>query len=133
MHLFIVDDSEPMRRSLKAMMGDIPGLEIVGEAAGVSEALNGIRATRPDAVILDIHLANGSGLDVLKSIRAQRWRPRVLVFTQYAGPYIRQLLLREGADHFFEKSKDEESLTACLLSLIRGADGGSGHRPDQLS
>lgn len=117
MKIFIVDDSEILRRSLKSMLNDIPGIDISGEAESVQEGVQGILSTRPDAVVLDIRLADGSGLDVLKSVRTHNSSTVFIIFTNYPAPQYRELFLKEGAAYFFEKAAEEEMLMRCVLSM----------------
>jgi DNA-binding NarL/FixJ family response regulator len=62
--LFLVDDHRLFLAGVRAEMGD--GVEIVGEASDVETAVEGIRATRPDVVLLDVHLPDGTGGRVIK-------------------------------------------------------------------
>ena len=120
MKILIVDDSEPLRSSLKGLLRDLPGAELVGEAAGVHQAVSRILEAQPDVVILDIRLPDGSGLEVLKTVRSRAPATRFIVFTGCPADPYKQLLLNEGAAHFFEKSIDEEKLMGCLQALLEG-------------
>jgi two-component system response regulator DevR len=120
MKVFIVDDSELLRRSLKTMLNDLPGADIVGEAADVGRAVSRILEAQPDVVILDIRLPDGSGLEVLKTVRSRAPATRFIVFTGCPADPYKPLLLNEGAAYFFEKSIEEEMLMGCLQSLLEG-------------
>lgn len=104
MKVFIVEDSDIVRERLAAMLGETKGLEVIGTAAGAREAVGALRRLRPDAVILDLQLAEGSGFDVLKSIRQDRPGLLVLVFTNHASLQHREKCMVEGADYFFDKA-----------------------------
>ncbi|GAB3961833.1 response regulator transcription factor [Actinoallomurus acanthiterrae] len=62
----LVDDHQMFRSGVKAELGD--SVEIVGEAGDVDEALEVIAATRPDVVLLDVHLPGGGGVEVLRRV-----------------------------------------------------------------
>ncbi|TNY38731.1 LuxR C-terminal-related transcriptional regulator [Thermomonospora catenispora] len=62
----LVDDHQMFRTGVKAELGD--GVEVVGEAGDVDEAIRVITATRPDVVLLDVHLPGGGGLEVLRRL-----------------------------------------------------------------
>ncbi|SEG34623.1 DNA-binding response regulator, NarL/FixJ family, contains REC and HTH domains [Thermomonospora echinospora] len=62
----LVDDHQMFRTGVKAELGD--GIEIVGEAGDVDEAVRVISATRPDVVLLDVHLPGGGGIEVLRRL-----------------------------------------------------------------
>ena len=65
MRVFIVDDSSVIVERLTLLLEDIPGVELVGHAADVPQAIQGLLETTPDALVLDLHLPGGTGLDVL--------------------------------------------------------------------
>ena len=69
MNVFIVEDATKTRKELTNLLDDEKGFAVVGEAASLREALVGIKAILPEAVILDISLPDGSGVEVLKFIR----------------------------------------------------------------
>ena len=73
--VFLVDDHAMVRAGVRAELGD--DVDVVGEAADVPTAVEGIRATRPDVVLLDVHLPGGGGRAVLETLRAElpdvRW------------------------------------------------------------
>ena len=81
----LVDDEEPARERLRAMLADYDDLEIVGEACDGQEAVETIDALRPDVIFLDIQMPGLSGLEVAASLTPPR--PRVVfctAFDQYA-------------------------------------------------
>jgi len=65
---FVLEDSLPIRERLAQTIRDIAGAEIIGEAGPVGDAINGIGPTHPGAVILDLQLEDGSGLEVLRAV-----------------------------------------------------------------
>ncbi len=102
----IVDDSRIVRERLIAMLNELPGVEIVGQAASVPEAIETIRRLMPDTVILDIRMPGGTGLDVLRDIKQLDPAPLVIVLTNYAAPAYREKCRQAGADFFFDKSTE---------------------------
>jgi two-component system response regulator DevR len=67
--VFIADDSLIVREHLVTMLDELAGIEIVGQAGTVTEAISAIRILQPDVVILDIRMPGGSGIDVLENIK----------------------------------------------------------------
>ncbi len=104
--VFLVEDSPVIRARLAALIRTIEGAALVGEASTVGGAIDGIRSTHPSAVILDLQLEDGSGLDVLKAVRA--WAPalHVAVLTNYATDQHRRACMDAGAEFFLDKSSD---------------------------
>lgn len=59
-----------MRRGVTNVLTTVPGFHVVGEAATIEQSLTGIRTTRPDVVVLDTRLRDGSGIDVCRVVRS---------------------------------------------------------------
>lgn len=106
MNLFIVEDSIPVRERLVRTIEDLPGLAIVGTAEDVPAAIEGLTSFPPDALILDLQLPSGSGLQVLRAIRERLPRLRVIVMTNFAAEPYRRASLAAGAEVFLDKSAD---------------------------
>lgn len=104
--VFLVEDSAAIRARLAATVRAIAGAELVGEAGTVGAAIDGIRATHPGAVILDLQLEDGSGLDVLKAVRPAASELHVAVLTNYATDQHRRACMEAGAEYFLDKSSD---------------------------
>jgi CheY-like chemotaxis protein len=113
--VLVVDDSVLVRRRLVLLLEDLEGDVVVAEATDTPEALEALRWTRPDVVILDLNLPGGSGFDVLRDIRKHPEPPLVMVFTSHGEEPYRRRSLEEGADFFFDKGQD----LAQLLTVVR--------------
>jgi DNA-binding NarL/FixJ family response regulator len=100
----IVEDSDAVRERLSAMLTETAGVEVVGTASGAKEAITIVRERRPDVVVLDLQLSDGSGLDVLKRIRQDGPEPLVMILTIHASAQFRERCLKAGADYFFDKA-----------------------------
>ncbi len=119
MTVFLVEDSSLLRERLQAMLAAIPGLRAVGHASGAKEAIGAILAARPDAVVLDIHLAEGNGFDVLRGLRAAAFAPAIYVLTNYPLEGYRQTAQRLGARGFFDKSNEIDQLRDALAAGLK--------------
>jgi len=119
MMIFIADDSDLMRERLTALLTEIEGVEVIGQARTVADAIEGIRALSPDFVILDIQMPGGSGIDVLKAVKQYAHPPLVMMFTNHAQPQYRDKCIEWGADFFLDKSREFESLAPICESLIK--------------
>jgi DNA-binding NarL/FixJ family response regulator len=118
MTVFLVEDAPLLRERLQALIAAIPGALCVGHAAAAAAALESILALRPDVVVLDIHLAEGNGFDVLRGLRAARFEPCVFVLTNYPSEAYRQAAERLGARGFFDKSHEVERLRDEIGKLL---------------
>lgn len=81
--VFLVDDHEIVRRGIAELIDHELDLEVVGEAGTVHQAIGRIPATRPDVVVLDVHLPDGSGIDLCRSIRSMDPDISCLMLTAY--------------------------------------------------
>ncbi|MDP4174465.1 MAG: response regulator transcription factor [Bacteroidota bacterium] len=104
--VFISDDSPVVRTRLANMISDIEGISLIGEATNVEDSIKKIDELKPNAVILDICMPGGSGIDVLKEIKKRHPSVIVIVLTNYPFPQYRKICLDAGADYFFDKSND---------------------------
>jgi len=98
----IVDDHAIFRAGVRAGLADLT--EIVGEAAGVEEAIATITATRPDVVLLDVHMPDGGGIAVLRGIRGSCPESRVLALSVSDAPEDVIELIRAGARGYVTKT-----------------------------
>ena len=94
---------------------------MVGESGEVKEATDAILVQKPDVVLLDIHLFNGNGIDVLQRLKKENPAPAVIILTNYPYPQYRQKCLEAGADFFFVKSTEFDQVVPALKQLIQQA------------
>jgi DNA-binding NarL/FixJ family response regulator len=98
------------------MIASIPGAALVGHAADAAGAIAGIVAARPQAVVLDLRLADSNGFDVLRAVRERLPEIDFYVLTNFANEAYRQMAQRLGARGFFDKSNEFEQLHAALVT-----------------
>lgn len=104
MNVFIVEDSEVMRESLRSMLSEFHDVRITGYAADEAGAIEHVNALLPDVVILDLNLLSGSGIAVLKNIKKNHAGIKVMVLTNCNGELYVDACKRANADYFFDKS-----------------------------
>ena len=117
MNLFIVENSNYLRERLIRLVGQRKGIRVVGHAATAREAVDSIRQVRPDVVLLDIRLDQGSGLDVIKQTKTRGQPPIFVVLTNYAYSQYRDRFLQYGAEYFFDKSQELDVMLQALDTL----------------
>ena len=116
MKVFLVEDAPLLRERLETLIASVPGARVVGHAAAAKEAVEAILRERPDVVVLDIHLAEGNGFDVMRGLRAAAFAPEIHVLTNYPLDGYRQSAERLGARGFFDKSHQFDALRAVLAA-----------------
>jgi DNA-binding NarL/FixJ family response regulator len=124
MRVFLVDDSSVVIERLEDLLGEVPGLEVLGSAGEVLKATESILQLRPDFVVLDLHLHDGPGLEVLKAVKTIRPQTIFLVCTSFSYPQYRERCFLEGASFFLDKSTEFEKLPEILSTLIKTAAEG---------
>lgn len=103
-----------MQDVLQIILGGMHWIQLVGVAATSAEAIRCFEETRPELVIIDLVLREGSGFEVLNHIRARKSACRVLVFTSHDGEPFRSRCLQAGADAFYSKSRQHRELVEVL-------------------
>jgi DNA-binding NarL/FixJ family response regulator len=118
MKVFIADDSTAVLERLADLLQEVPGVGIVGRASDVPQAIRSIPETNPDAVILDLQMPGGSGLEVLRAIRRTHPSLCVLICTNYPYPQYRDECMAAGANFFLDKSAEFEKIPVIFRELI---------------
>lgn len=118
--LLLVDDHPIVREGLRAYLALQPGLVVVAEAAGVSEALARIEETEPDLVLLDVKLEGENGLSLLAELCRTKDAPKVLFLTSFLDEdYLREAL-RLGAAGYLLKRAGQGALLDGVRAALRG-------------
>jgi two-component system response regulator DesR len=102
--VFLVEDSRLVRERLETLLAGVS--QSAGYAEAADEAIEAILATRPDAVVLDLQLARGNGIDVLRALRERAPEIAVYMLTNFPVPHYRRLAAELGARGFFDKSTE---------------------------
>ena len=131
MKVFIADDSALVRERLAALISEIEGVEVVGQAEDAPEVLEGIQQLRPDVVILDIRMPGNNGIQVLEAIKRSTAAPVVIMLTAFPYPQYRKKCLEAGAEYFFDKATEFEQVAEVLKKSkrSRGEPGSILSRP----
>lgn len=118
--LLLVEDSRLLTERLLEIVADIEGVQAVGAVETESEGVEAVRSGRPDIVLLDLRLREGTGFGVLRYINSlEGQRPSVIVLTNYALPHYRRQAELLGARHFLDKSAEFDRIPG-LIGQMRG-------------
>jgi len=118
--VLIVDDHPIVRQGLRRMIDPEPDLMVCGEAQNEREARSAIRELEPDIVIVDISLAQGDGLELVRDVHAQRPDLPMLVLSMHDEMIYAERLLAAGASGYIMKQAASDQL---LIALRRVLDG----------
>ena len=117
--VFLVEDSAPVAQRIEEMLVAIEGVRTVGSAARADDAIRDILDLRPDAVLCDISLAQGTGFDVLRALRERAPDVEVYMLSNFATEPYRRLAARLGARDFFDKSTELVRLRDAVAERAR--------------
>lgn len=120
LRLLIVDDQPIIRRGLAMMLAEEPGIEIVGQAADGIEAIELALSTRPDVVVMDLHMPRASGVVATREITAQLPATRVVVLSTYDHDELVFDAIKAGAQAYLLKDACEREVLETVRSVHRG-------------
>ncbi len=114
--VFIVEDSALIRERMMRDVSLLGNCTVVGVAESENEAVMSIDQLRPTVIVTDIQLKQGSGIGVVRKVRAQSlaMSPVIIVLTNYATSEYRQACLASGADDFLDKTSEYERFLALM-------------------
>jgi DNA-binding NarL/FixJ family response regulator len=120
LRIMIVDDHEVVRDGIKALLAEEEGLTIAGEAGGLREAIERAEWVRPDVVVMDIRLPDGSGIDATREIRARLPNTRVLMLTTFADDEALFASIMAGAAGYVLKQVHGGDLVRAIRAVGAG-------------
>jgi two-component system, NarL family, response regulator DevR len=118
--LLVVDDHEVVRQGLVALLDRRPGFQVVAEAGSVEEAIAQARLHRPDIVVMDVRLPDGSGVEACREIRAEMPETRVIMLTSFPDDEAVLSAIVAGASGYLLKQIRARDLVAALEAVGRG-------------
>ena len=116
---YIADDSPPVAEMLTELIA-LPGrVEVVGIGRTEASTIESVRALKPDVVVLDMQLKEGTGTNVIKAIRTDPSLAsvRIVVASNYTNPQLREGCIDLGANHYFDKVKELGALARCVQGM----------------
>jgi DNA-binding NarL/FixJ family response regulator len=119
--ILIADDAKPVSDMLTELVSDPGRVEVIGVAETDTGAIEAIRRLRPDVVVLDLQLKDGSGTDVIRAVRADPAlaATKLFVTSNHVSSQMRAGCMELGADAYFDKVKELGALTERLAGLAR--------------
>src|SRR6478735_5664174 len=121
--VMVLDDHEVVRRGICDIIDRADGFSVVAEAANVAQGVRRANAVRPQVILTDLRLPDGTGLDVVAQIRESLPDTRVVVLTSYDDDEARAAARAAGADVFLAKTAG----SAEVLQAVKDAASGREH------
>jgi len=120
LRVMLVDDHEIVRDGIRAMLEAQDDIVVASEAGTVRDAVDEAARTRPDVVVMDVRLTDGSGIEATREIRAARPATKVLMLTSFADDEALFASIMAGASGYVLKQVKSDD----LLRAIRAVGGG---------
>ena len=120
LHLLLVDDHEVVREGLAALLARRPAFQVVAEAGTVAEAMAAAHRFKPDLVVMDVRLPDGTGIEACRDIRAELPETRVVMLTSYPDEEAVLAAILAGASGYLLKQIRGRDLVAALEAVGRG-------------
>ena len=118
--VFLVDDHEIVRRGIADLINAERDLEVVGESATAERTIGRVAATRPDVVVLDVRLPDGSGIDLCREIRSRVPGTKCIMLTAYDDDHASYAAVLAGASGYVLKDIRGQRLIEGIRSVAAG-------------
>ena len=116
-NLLLVDDHSLIRAGVRALVLDIPGYAVIGEANDGSQLLEMVEQLNPDIVLLDISMKETGGLEALQRLKRVRPQSKVLILSMHTDPALIMQALESGAHGYLLKDTTATELEHALEAL----------------
>jgi len=118
--VLIADDHKIVRDGLKGILAATADIEVAGEAAGGDEALALVRANDYDVALIDMSMPGLSGIDLVKRLRAEKPKLRLLVLSMHGEHQYAARALKAGAAGYLTKDSASEQLIGAIRKVAAG-------------
>lgn len=118
--ILIVDDHEVVRVGLTTMLDKHPGFAVVGQAGGAAESVSMAMALKPDVVVMDVRMPDGSGVEACRDILAVLPSTKVIMLTSYADDSAALASVMAGASGYVLKQVGTRELIKAIETVSQG-------------
>ena len=120
LRVMIVDDHEVVREGLRSLLNRKPGMTVVAEAGNVAQAIERALQEKPDVVVMDVRLPDGSGVEACREIRMNLPETRMIMLTSYADDEAIIASIMAGASAYLLKQTRGQQLADAVVAVARG-------------
>ena len=118
--VMLVDDHEVVRRGIVAVIDASPALRVIGEASSVAETNRRLPAIRPEVLVVDLQLPDGTGIEVMKAARELDPEQRMLVLTSFDDDAALRESRAAGASGLMLKSARSQEIVEAITAVHSG-------------
>jgi len=120
LRVMLVDDHEVVREGLRALLNRRDGMRVVAEAGTVAQAIEVALREKPDVVVMDVRLPDGTGVEACRDIRSQLPETRMIMLTSYADEEAVIASIMAGASAYLLKQTRGQQLAEAVEAVARG-------------
>ncbi len=120
LRVMLVDDHEVVRDGIRAMLAAEDDIVVTAEAGSVRDAVDEAARARPDVIVMDVRLTDGSGIEATREIRAQRPATKVLMLTSFADDEALFASIMAGASGYVLKQVKSNDLVRAIRAVGAG-------------
>src|SRR5512136_1166670 len=118
--VLIVDDHTIVRKGIRALLAEIEGIEVVGEADNGQEAVTQAETLHPDVILMDLAMPKMDGIEAIRQIKISQPESRILVMTSFATDDKVFPAIKAGALGYLLKESAPEELVQAIRQIYRG-------------
>lgn len=118
--VLVVDDHGIVRAGIKSTLSKSTAVNVVGEATNGLTAIEKMKATEPDVIVLDLSIPDPDGLDVLKFVKKEYPATKAVVFTMHEDPEYLSSAIEHGAEGYLLKSSDLAEIEKAVITVYSG-------------
>lgn len=120
LRVMLVDDHEVVRSGIRSMLSATEDIVVTAEAGSVREAVDEAERARPDVIVMDVRLVDGSGIEATREIRARRPETRVVMLTSFADDEALFASIMAGASGYVLKQVKGGELVRAIRTVGKG-------------
>jgi NarL family two-component system response regulator LiaR len=118
--LLVVDDQGIVRKGVRALLAEVDGMKVLGEASNGLEAVKQAEALQPDVILMDLVMPGMDGIEAIRQIMARQPKARILALTSFAADDKVFPAIKAGALGYLLKDSEPEDLIAAIKNIYRG-------------
>jgi len=112
-----IDDSDIIRKRVKEQLNEIDDVNVIGEVKNGRDAIPIIIGCKPDAVILDIHMPQKNGFEIVKELQMFEIETTIIIFTSFPNPHYRKIFKQLNVNYFFDKTNEFNEMIDLIQEL----------------
>lgn len=131
--IVLADDHAIVREGLKRIVGDVAEFQVAGEAADGTEVMKAVRELDFDVLVLDLSMPGRSGMELIKLVKAEKPRLRILVLSMHQETQYAVRAIKSGASGYLTKESAPAQLEAAIRKIAAGGAYISAEVAEQLA